>query len=60
LRTTETQTKNACLPEVPPEAMPAAPAAPKARQTNISSLDLTLGWENLNKRIYLAEKPEQV
>ncbi len=36
LRTTQTRTKNACLPDVPPGAVLDAAAAFKDRQTNIS------------------------
>ena len=42
---TETQTKHACLPDVPVGAVLAVPAASKARQKNISSLDLIRAHE---------------
>jgi hypothetical protein len=51
LGTTETQKKNGCLPDVPPEAITAAAPASEARLANISSLNLIFGKNTLEVNI---------
>jgi hypothetical protein len=46
---TEVWNINKCLPEGPPEAIPAAAAAQKAMQANITTLNLILGTFLLQK-----------